>query len=59
MTQEEKTAHARQEEALELIRRAYRLHPLDPEETISGVRTAIADGLQAMCDDLNEQAANA
>jgi hypothetical protein len=52
----QREAERRIETACDLIRSAYRLHPLDPQETLSHVQTAIGWGAEEMASDLREEA---
>lgn len=45
-------AKRREEKAMDLIRSAYRLHPLEPAQTIQKVRTAIAWGAEELAEDI-------
>jgi hypothetical protein len=47
----------REEKAFRLIRSAYRLHTLDPRQTIASVRAAIAAGVEDQAADTSEAAA--
>ena len=49
-------AERRVEQACDLIRAAYRLESLDPKETVSRVKTAIAWGAEQQAEDIREAA---
>lgn len=53
---DEQEAQRRVRVACDLIERAYRLHPLDPKETIQSVRFAISAGAEQMAEDLADDA---
>lgn len=53
----EQEAQRRVTQACDLIRSAYRLHTLNPEETISAVKTAITLGAEAQAADVAEDVA--
>ncbi len=59
MTTDEKTARDRVQQACRMIRSAYRLHPLDPVDTIISVRSAIEAGTEDLAADLMERARRA
>jgi hypothetical protein len=50
----EREAQRRVDEACRLIRSAYRLHTLDPRETLLSVRTAISWGAEQQAADIDE-----
>lgn len=49
-------ARRRITKACDLIRSAYRLHSLDPRDTISRVQFAIAEGAESQAEDIREEA---
>ncbi len=51
---DEQEAIRRVESACRLIRSAYRLHTLDPAETLHSVKTAIAWGAEQQAEDIAE-----
>ena len=51
-----KEAQRRVDAACRMISSAYRLHPLDPKETVSSVQSAIAIGAEQLAEDLAEEA---
>ncbi len=53
-TPDEREARRRIEEACALIRSAYRLYTLDPQETLSSVRTSIVWGVEQQAEDIAE-----
>lgn len=59
MTADEREAQRRVDEAVDLIRSAYRLADLDPRDTVSAVRLAIAEGASAHASDVAQAAASA
>ena len=54
VTREE--AQRRVEKACRLIQSAYRLESLDPKDTMSRVKSAIAAGVEQQADDIREEA---
>jgi hypothetical protein len=56
---DEQEAQRRVRVACDLIRSAYRLHSLNPKETISSVQTSIAWGAEEQAEDIREDAFNA
>ena len=53
---DEREAQRRVSQACDLIRSAYRLHSLDPRETLMSVRSAIAAGADEQAADTREAA---
>ena len=52
-------AQRRVNKACDLIRSAYRLHTLDPKQTIESVRTSIAWGVELQAEDAADDARTA
>jgi hypothetical protein len=52
MTDDERIARERVAAACALIRSAYRLHPLDPRETVRAVVSALTAGAEDMAADI-------
>lgn len=59
MDNDEREARRRVEEAMRLIASAYRLHPIDPRDTVARLRSAIAYGVEEQAEDIKEAARNA
>lgn len=56
MSTDERIARQRVDQACQLIRSAYRLHSLDPVETILQVKGSIKWGAQLQAQDIEEAA---
>ncbi len=54
MNADERIAFERLDRACDLIRSAYRLHPLDPAMTVSRVKGAITSGMEDAAEDMAE-----
>lgn len=57
MSTDERVARERVEQACSLIQSAYRLHTLDPAETVRAVKAAIEAGVEQQAGDVVEHLA--